>query len=187
MKFMVTRNALTLVELVVVLCILVALSGLVLPICSGNLTTAAETATRSSLTQIRDAMMDYWRDTKAVTLDGVSSYAIESQRFDLEWLFSNPVTNDTTNQFDPNSRMGWDGPYIAGTTADVVQWGGMTLLDGWNHQIVVQYVNPSDELKDVRVVSAGPNGVIDIPAAIATSALTSGNVGDDIYVAIALR
>lgn len=187
MKFTVTRNALSLLELVVVLSILVALSSLVIPLCSGNLTTAAETTTRASLHEIRDAQLKYWQDTKTVTLDGMSSYAIESQRFDLVWLFSNPVTNDSTNQFDPNSRIGWNGPYMAGTTADVVAWGGMTLLDAWNHEIEVQYVNPNNDLKDVRLVSPGPNGVVEIPAATATSALTSGNMGDDIYVAIMLR
>ena len=184
---MVTRNALTLVELVVVLCILAALGGLVVPLCSDNIAIAAETVTSASLTEIRDAMLEYWQDTKSVTLDGVSSYAIESQRFDIGWLFSNPVTNDGTNQFDPNSRSGWNGPYIAGTTADVVAWGGMTLLDGWNHEFSVQYVNPADDVKDVRIVSAGANGVIDIPAATATNALTAGSIGDDLYVALVLR
>ena len=185
--FMATRKALTLVELVIVLCILAALSSLVVPLCSDNVASAAETVTRASLTEVRDAMLKYWQDTKHVTLNGITSYAVETSRFDIAWLFDNPVTNDRTVQFDANTRIGWNGPYMAGTTADVVAWGGFTLLDGWNREIQVQYVDPTAELKDVRLVSAGPNGVIDMPAGTATTALTAANVGDDIYVALALR
>lgn len=184
---MATRNALTLMELVIVLCILIALSSLVVPLCSDNVATAAKTVTRASLTEIRDAMLKYWQDTKHVTLDGISSFAVEADRFQLAWLFDNPVTNDRTVQFDVNTRIGWNGPYMAGTTADVAEWGGFTLLDGWNREIEVQYVDPTADLKDVRLVSAGPNGVVDLPAATATTALTPANIGDDIYVAIVLR
>jgi hypothetical protein len=184
---MATRNALTLAELVIVLCILVALSGLVVPLCSDNLSSAAESVTLASLAETRDASLQYWRDTKHVVLDGVGSIATEAQRFNITWLFNNPVTGDKTVQFDPNLHSGWNGPYMAGSTADVIQFGGPALLDGWNHQLVAQYVDPSATLKDVRIVSAGPNGVIDIPAATATSALTSNSIGDDLYVSLMLR
>ncbi|MGN6133228.1 MAG: hypothetical protein ACTHOU_01965 [Aureliella sp.] len=187
MKFNAARKALTLLELVVVLCILAALGGMVVPLCSGNVAAAADSVTRASLTEIRDALNQYWQDTQYLTLDGISSYATESQRFDLAWLFLNPVTGDGTNQFDPNLRSGWNGPYMAGTSADIATWGSLTFVDGWNRQFTVQYVNPSDDVKDVRIVSSGPDGVIDIPAATATAALTSADTGDDIYVALVLR
>lgn len=181
-----TRNAFTLIELIVVLGILAALSGIVLPLCSENLSSASETATRSTLTEARNAMLQYWHDTKFVNLDGVTTVATEPQRFRISWLFANPVTNTTTVQFDPNLRTGWNGPYLATSTADITA-GGPNLVDAWNQTLSVQYVNPNDHLKDVRIVSAGRNGVVDIPAVTATSALTPSSIGDDLYVALMLR
>ncbi len=93
---------------------------------------------------------------------------------------------DRTISFDRNTLSGWNGPYLlsATTPPDAVVDG---LIDGWNHQLVVHYVNPGANLRDVRIVSPGPNGVIDISAATATSSLTTNNVGDDLYVSLLLR
>jgi prepilin-type N-terminal cleavage/methylation domain-containing protein len=182
-----SRNAFTLVELTVVLSILVALSSIVLPLCSENLIGANETATRATLAEARKAMLQYWHDTKVVELNGVTTVSTESQRFNLSWLFTNPVTHTTAIQFDPNLRTGWNGPYIATSTADSVAPAGPGLVDAWNQTLSVQYVNPSDSIKDVRIVSSGRNGVVDIPAGTATSALTTNSIGDDLYVALTLR
>ena len=181
-----TRKAFTLIELLVVLGILAALSGVVLPLCSENLTSANETVTRSTLAEGRTAMLQYWHDTKFVQLDGVTTVATELQRFNMAWLFTNPVTNTNTIQFDPNLRSGWNGPYLATSTLDSTV-GGPGLIDAWNQPLTVQYVNPGDAIKDVRIVSAGRNGVVDIPAATATAGLTTNSIGDDLYVALTLR
>jgi prepilin-type N-terminal cleavage/methylation domain-containing protein len=182
-----TRTAFTLIELIIVLSILVALSGIVLPLCSENLTVAKETVTRSTLAEARQAMLQYWHDTKLIDLNGVTTFATEAQRFSLSWLFFNPVTNNSTVQFDPNARSGWHGPYLATSTADSAALGGPNLIDGWNQTLVVQYVNAGSSLKDVRIVSPGPNGAVDIPSNTATSALTTNSIGDDLYVALMLR
>lgn len=181
-----TRNAFTLIELIVVLGILAALSGIVLPLCSDTLANANETVTRATLAEARSAMLQYWRDTKFVALDGVNTVASESQRFNLSWLFNNPVTNNSTVQFDANLRTGWNGPYVVTSTADT-GLGNPNLVDAWNQALSVQYVNPLDAVKDVRIVSAGRNGIVDIPSATATSALTTSSIGDDLYVALSLR
>ncbi len=181
-----TRYALTLAELVVVLFILVALAGLAAPLCSGQMSMAAQSTTQATLAQARDALEQYWRDTKHLTLDGVGSVATEQQRFNIEWLLANPVNGDRTISFDRNTLSGWNGPYLlAATTAPdaVVD----SLIDGWNRSLVVQYVNPGNTLRDVRIVSAGPDGIIDISAVAATSTLNSGNIGDDLYVSLLLR
>jgi prepilin-type N-terminal cleavage/methylation domain-containing protein len=104
---------------------------------------------------------------------------------------------DTTT--DPTAR-------AAGVTSD--QYGvaasttpnGVTIpgdpavLDGWGDPIVIQ--NPSailpggtlpDGGQDVRLVSAGPNGVVDTPPWVLTSALTAGQTGDDIVVSFEVR
>jgi len=186
-KIMKSRNAFTLVELIVVLSILIALSGILLPLCASGVTSAAETATRSTLCETRTALLQYWHDTKLLQLDGITTAATESQRFDVLWLFVSPITESNLADFDPNLRSGWNGPYMTTSTADAVASGGPNLVDGWNQLLTVQYVNPGNDLKDVRIVSSGLNGVIDIPANTASSALTTGSIGDDIYVALMLR
>lgn len=181
-----SRQAVTLAELVVVLFILVALAGLATPLCSGQMSTAANTTTQATLAQARDAVAQYWRDTKFIALDGVTTAATEAERFDIEWLLFNPVTADRTLSFDRNTLSGWNGPYVltATTSPDAVTDG---LIDGWNRSLVVHYVNPGSDIRDVRIVSAGPDGVIDISAVAATSSLTTNNVGDDLYVSLLLR
>ena len=179
-----TRLALTLVELITVLFILAALAGVVIPLCSEQVAQASQTATRATLVEVQQAVLRYWHDTKYVPLDGVNTVATEAQRFDLVWLFKNPVTDDTAVQYDPNTRRGWNGPYLLSPTAAD---GQRDLVDAWNNSLQVQYVNPAEDLKDVRIVSAGANGVVDIDPGTATSLLTSGSTGDDLYVAITLR
>ncbi len=170
-----------------VLLVVAAMAGIAVPVFSGKMVEANETATKASLSEIRDAVMEYWKDTKHVTLDGIGTVATEAQRFQIDWLFANPVSDDTTVDFDSNTRIGWNGPYIAESTGDIVALGGPALVDAWNQAIVLQDVNSSADLRDVRIVSGGPNGTVDIPSGTATSALTTANVGDDIYVAIELR
>lgn len=179
-----TRLALTLLELIAVLCILIAISGIAIPVCSDQLTSARQTATRSNLIEIQRAMQQYWHDTKLIPLDGIQSVATETQRFEITWLFRNPVTNDTTVQFDPNTRSGWNGPYLSASTA---LGSDPDLIDAWNNTLQVQYVDPNQDIKDVRIVSAGPDGVLQIPSGTASSLLTSGSIGDDLYVAMSLR
>ncbi len=181
-----TRPALTLAELVVVLFILVALAGLAAPLCSGQMNTAAHTTTQATLAHSRDALQQYWLDTKLLTLDGIGSVATEATRFDLEWLLADPVSGNRVVSFDRNTRSGWNGPYMlaATTPVDAITAG---FVDGWNRTLVVQYVNPGSLIRDVRIVSGGPDGVIDISAATASSALNANNVGDDLYVSLLLR
>ena len=181
------RNALTLVELVVVLMVLAALAGLMMPLFAGTIQNANEVTTRQTLVEIRDAIAEYWQDTKYITLDGVTSVATEADRFSIDWLFANPVTGDSTFTFSANTCVGWRGPYLLGTTGDIVALGSPQLIDAWNNPVHVQDVDPSAMLRDVRVVSGGPDGSISIPGSTATTALTTTDVGDDLYVALTLR
>jgi type II secretory pathway pseudopilin PulG len=180
---MFSRSAFTLLELISVLCILVALSGLLIPLCADQINHASQTATRATLVGVEQAIIQYWQDTKHVVLDGSSTFATEAQRFELVWLFRNPVTNDSTVQFDPNTGQGWNGPYLVKSTSGT---GTLGVVDAWNRTLAVQYINPNDSLKDVRFVSAGLNGVLEIPT-IATSQLSDEDIGDDVYVALMLR
>jgi hypothetical protein len=122
-----------------------------------------------------------------IPLDGIATTADESNRLHIDWLYNNPVSGDTVPSFDRNTLLGWNGPYLSGSTGTPHSPGFPTLIDAWNEVIVVQDVNPTVPLRDVRVVSGGPNKVIDIPAATATSALTDADIGDDLYVALTLQ
>ena len=59
------RRAVTLVELVVVMAILVALAGLVIPQFVSTTEDARGTAGRSSLVEVRDAVLQFWNDCKS--------------------------------------------------------------------------------------------------------------------------
>lgn len=182
-----TRAALTLAELVVVLAILAAVSGLLVPLFTNTIHDANEIATVTSLVEIRDGMADYWSDIKHVTLDGVTTVATDAQRLQLDWLLANPVTGDTTFDFEPSTRIGWRGPYLAKSSGGLMALSPVSLKDAWNNQIEVHDVDSTATPRDVRIVSGGPDGVVSIPTGVATSALTANDIGDDIYVAIELR
>ncbi|MCA9216156.1 MAG: hypothetical protein KDB27_23975 [Planctomycetales bacterium] len=181
------RAAVSLIELLVVISLLAALATLLVPMFSTVIHDANQVATKRSLAEVRDSVIDYWNDTKHVTLDGITTVATEANRFDTDWLFANPVTGDSTVDFDINTRIGWRGPYLVESTGNVVTAGSPYVIDAWNGEIEIQDVDSAAALRDVRIVSGGPDGTIDIPAATATSSLTAADVGDDIYVAIQLR
>ncbi len=182
-----TRKGHTLVELVVVLSVLAALAGMLVPLFTGTIQNAQQVTTEHSLVSVRDAVREYWRDTKHVTLNGITSVAIETNRLDISWLFANPVTGDATEDFSPNTLMGWRGPYLVSSTGGNVPVLSPSLIDAWNNQIAIQDVDPSASLRDVRIVSGGPDGSVNIPPSTATSDLTSTDIGDDVYVTLALH
>ena len=182
-----SRAAHTLVELAVVLSILAALSGLLVPLVTGTVHDSQQTATETSLVELRAAMSDYWRDTKHIALDGTTTAASNADRLQITWMFINPVTGDRTFDFDANTQVGWRGPYVLEVTQAPVVSGSPSLIDAWNNEIVVHDVDPSALLRDVRIVSGGPDGVITIPTSTATDALTAAEKGDDVYVVLRLR
>ncbi len=181
------RHAMTLLELVVVLAVLVATSSVLVPLFSGTLQSAQEDSTRRTLLVARAALLDYWSDTRLIAMDGIITAATENDRLDLIWLFRNPVSNDGTIDFAPPTRIGWRGPYVASSTGDLIAAGYPHLIDAWNQELAVQDVNPATAPRDVRIVSGGPNGIVEIPSATATAALTPTDMGDDIYVALRLH
>ena len=150
-----SRVALTLIELVVVLTVLAALSGLLVPLFTGTIHDAQQAATDRSIVEVRDALLDYWRDIKHETLDGVTTVATDADRLNIDWLFANPVTNDSSVDFDPNTQIGWRGPYLAESTGDLLVSGSPFLIDAWNNEIEIQDVDSTATLRDVRIVSGG--------------------------------
>ncbi len=181
------RKALTLIELIVVLTIIAALSGILVPLFAGTIQSANHVATERTLIGIREGLAEYWRDTKLISLDGIITVADESNRLHIDWLYNNPVTGDNTQDFDKNSLVGWRGPYLSNATGDPQSPNYPYLVDAWNQLVEIQDISPGSSLRDVRIVSGGPNKVIDIPLAVATGSLTETDIGDDIYVALTLQ
>jgi len=174
-------------EMVVVLCVLAALAGLSLPILSGTYSIAATSTTRSTLREVSRATNLYWSDCKLLKLDGTTTVATESTRFQVRWLFRNPQTDSSAKSYLINSSIGWNGPYILHPTGSPLQFGDVAIIDAWNHAITIQDVSSASTPRDVRIVSCGPNGLIDIPANVSTSSLDASNSGDDLYVALQLQ
>ena len=181
------RKAFTIAEMIVVLCLLAALATLTLPIMSGTLSVAASATTQSTLREVANATCHYWSDCKTLNLDGIATVADETTRFQMRWLFRNPQNDSSVSSFNLNSAIGWNGPDLMCSTGSPVAFGDVTIIDAWNHAVVMQDVNSAATRRDVRIVSPGPNGVINIPGGVATSALNASDVGDDLYVALLLH
>ena len=191
------RRAVTLVELVVVMAILVALAGLVIPQFVSTTEDARGTAGRSSLVEVRDAVLQFWNDCK---YDPILSANPRIQIVDL--IDPRSSNLEVFNPNVPDSTLGWNGPYleqsgrytVKGSTAvDYTAAYGTdddpAVLDPWLRPFVIQEAAPVGNSRQLRIVSAGPDGVFDILESTSSQELMSGAVasGDDLYVAFTLR
>jgi hypothetical protein len=152
-----------LIELLVVLMVLIAVAGIVIP----NVTdlrigsfgsqrkTPAEIVTETTLLRVRAAIMGgetmpgLWQD-----LGGREAELPQT----IAELFAPPA--GWTDSFDPNTRLGWRGPYIQPNGAQLglelagLGYGNATdpaILDGWGRPIVIQ--DPGT--LQIRLLSAG--------------------------------
>lgn len=205
------RRGLTLVELLAVLLILAAVSGLMLPLFSelgvtvfrdGEKKSPQEIATERSMQVLREAILGtpgqpgYFTDMGDLPR---ADFATQSSTGrpgtpQLRYLFINPaidglpIGQTAVTEYDPVTRTGWRGPYVqptgvyrldadAGFTTDygdiVPPYGGTTadpaVIDAWGNPIVLQeptgVIEISSQRGDqyARLVSAGPNGVLETP------------------------
>jgi prepilin-type N-terminal cleavage/methylation domain-containing protein len=164
------RQAFSLVELLVVLVILVAVAGLLVPLLTGIRISDAsgqrakspeQITTEASMRHVLEAVMGspqgqgYYSDMGALP-DAVAD------------LFVRPADADA---FDPVVGLGWRGPYLLQQTGQYdgrfgPQYGASgtpTVVDGWGRPLVVQWptVGTDTERKlYVRLVSAGPDGLL---------------------------
>ena len=182
------RRGFSLFEMLTSLVILAALAGIVLPQLGGVTGSARATVTNANLQLLREAIMDsYWGDMEGYPHP--SAAAIAGGRADhpqLRYLFVNPNTEDETIDYDPVTRLGWRGIYVQHShgSYQVIAGNGFTavygenddpaIVDGWNNPIVIQKPTvttkilpveiEAEQLLYTRLVSAGPDGVIDTPA-----------------------
>jgi type II secretory pathway pseudopilin PulG len=195
---------LTLLELVVVMIILVALASLVVPLVGNLVGDSRGDVTRQSLTEIRNVVANmYWDDMgKKLPRPGAAGIAAGRQNHpQVRYLFFNPNKDPetTVRDWDPAYRLGWRGPYLMNPggrfpepdptnfTDFYGEADDPAVLDAWGHPIVIQNPGLVGPAQDVRLVSAGPDGRIDIAPATWSGSLTDANDGDDLYVAFTLR
>ena len=169
----------TLLELVVVLGILVVLAGMVTPILDRGLYDAAEGVTRTNLGAVRDAITGRFSYQADV---GLRPSTIRD-------LLVRP-TDGTAPPFNPQTGIGWRGPYLmdqgftyvvqveAGFTGAYGVEGDPAVPDGWRKPIVLQ--TPLGDAHRARIVSAGPDGILQTPADVAYPLPASR--GDDLLV-----
>lgn len=137
----------------------------------------------------------------------------------LRYLFINPATEnalttsevlgggvantDTVNTYNPAYRLGWRGPYLvpnnnaaytintlAGFLEQYGETGDPAVLDGWGNPIVIQCPGLApDGALDVRLVSAGPNGIVNIDPTVSTATLLANPslTGDDVWISFEVR
>lgn len=171
------RQGFTLAELLIVLLIVVALAGIVVPLIASpsvataaGQRTAAELATERSLRTVRDVLLGtdgqpgYFADLGHWPAAAPGAYP------QLHYLFVNPATDTPERDFDPVTRRGWRGPYLAdsglryvldnaaGFVTQYGEPGDYAVPDGWGRPLVVQY---DGGLQTWQVVSAGSDGRLD--------------------------
>jgi type II secretory pathway pseudopilin PulG len=216
-------RGLTLIELVIVLTILVALGGLVVPMFGNMGEQAREEATKATLARVAEAIdgpggyaetMKYAKNPGAADPDERSGEGsglpwpsdtdgagvTRADHPQLAFLFKAPAG---LPDYDPVSRIGWNGPYLSTTTATAYQIEGtftdtfgeegedpadLAPLDGWGNPVVIQLPTAAtgtmvQRVEAVRLVSAGPNGAIETPANVRTPDTSDEDVvGDDIVL-----
>ena len=164
------RSALTLMELLVVLAILAALAAILVPLLSSSMQiTVSKDASGNSITKspqqiATEATMKQLRDTIAGTPDrpgywnDVLAYSGDPNQLHITIgdLFNNNRLPSSLQQFNPNTRRGWRGPYllnetgtypdptlqaniVRGFTSDYGAKGDSAMIDAWGNPIVIQW------------------------------------------------
>ncbi|MEM6505887.1 MAG: hypothetical protein AAF711_10515 [Planctomycetota bacterium] len=222
---------LTLLELLVVLTVLVALGGLIVPIFGSLVGDSQDQATRATMSEVAEVIvgpggyaevMQLARDASdsqfvgygtglpwpgpAETTTGGGSRADHPQ---LHYLFEQPTD---VLEYDPVRRIGWRDAWLSPITAtpygvdnsanftasygDGDGRGGasgddLAPIDGWGNPIVIQLPDETisglaaeeefqEQVRHVRLVSAGPNGVINTPSDELTP--TASEKNDDLVL-----
>jgi len=107
-----TQTGMSLLEITVVLLVLIALAGLTMPYVAGTSRKALCDATDLSMMNIKKVIMEkYYLDTLGYFPVSKSGTPLApGTDFSLHYLFD----KSGWNTFDPDSQIGWRGPYLQG-------------------------------------------------------------------------
>lgn len=196
------RSAMTLLELLVVLLILIATALILVPSFNnvqivsptGKSESPVKIATQATLNTVREAMAG--EDGVIESLSHKSN-ALPREIHDLvqEQAPDHMIeAAPELKEYDPINKIGWNGPYVHATGCN--ETGEPTIVDGWGNELELQVDFDKDgtinqvESKYIRVVSGGPNGQIETPDDSANmkpgedeiSELTLSECGDDMVL-----
>ena len=189
-------------ELLVVLTILVALSFIVVPMFSdfrvvtpsGASESPVEIATSATLDTVREAIIGEDGVVESLSHKSNALPRSISEMTKTKAPEHIQATAPELAKYDPAIGIGWHGPYLRPTGTSPT--GKPTVIDGWGNEIELQldFDNDGkidrDEVKYMRLVSAGPNGKIETPVdpenmkpgKNEAKQLTREECGDDIVV-----
>ncbi len=195
---------LTLLEMVVVIAILAVLAGLIVPMLgnlrfggAGGNRTAQQIATATTLASVRGAILGttaqpgLWQD-----LGERPTYFPQSI---ADLFLASTNLPKQLHAFDPVTQLGWRGPYLISSDAhysvDATNFtaaygsnGDPAILDAWGKPIVLQVPQVTgatldEEVQNARLVSAGPDGIIQTSLhKLMPSDLTPSDRGDDVVL-----
>jgi len=188
--------------MLLVVAILIVLAALIIPLLgnlrfsgAGRNRTAQEIATAATLGAVRDAILGtpaqpgLWQDL------GEQPGCFPKTVADLFRASTNLPAK--FQSFNPVTRLGWHGPYLSsGTgryavnsannfTSDYGADGDPAILDAWGRPMILQVpkVNGTNDILYARLVSAGPDGIIQTPVnKLAPSDLAPSDRGDDVIL-----
>jgi prepilin-type N-terminal cleavage/methylation domain-containing protein len=152
----------TLIEMVIVVAILMILAGIVVPMFSGIRDNSVSVATTATLRTIRDAIVGSGPGQPGYLSD------MGGLPVTMRDLFVMPTG---ASPFDPVTRRGWRGPYLLEATGTYPvndgygTKGDPAVLDSWGQPIVIQGAPTASDPNPpyIRLVSAGPDGIIQTP------------------------
>lgn len=185
----------TLLEVIIVVAILLIVAGIAVFRGAATVESAYQTVTATNLREIQNAILGKLGAPGFRDDVGEIPGMIE----DLLTIPQFTMTGVAVAPFDPSTGRGWNGPYIsnstgiynmngAGFTSDYGRNGGRAILDPWRRPIILQIpTTPGlahhDRIQYSRLVSAGPNGIIDTPPGMQAPDVTNpAHVDDDLIL-----
>jgi general secretion pathway protein G len=190
------RAGLTLLEIVVVIAVLAIVAGFIIPLLNGFAASSKITTAQASLATIRDAIMGtpdkpgYLSDTGQLpnTLADLFTQppGMPSFNRDTNRGWRGPyLLNSTGTLSSANSPQGfilgapvssYTTPYGALASEPYGNTGDSVIIDPWGNVIFLQWPTSGSSAAQnqefVRLISAGPNGIIDTPQNYLDTAVT---------------
>jgi len=150
------QHGFTLIEMVVVVAIIIALAGILVPIVTNELDEAKKSTAQATVNRLATAITQYMKDTSfpPTGKDGAKSYHyLSGAGIDPDKNKFASGSNGTLNDFLANNTHGtrnWKGPYLAEVAED--PWGRAYVVN------VHGYFNGKER---VWVLSSGPDQKMD--------------------------
>lgn len=199
-----SHKGFTLIELVVVMLVIAVIAGATITAFnSGFVDDQEQTAALYEMTQIRDAILQFKQDNPSHSLTDTNLCSPADASFLLTDAYDTDnvcnTTEATISAWDPNYRLGWQGPYMQklgnttatsvvniefdGTVNSETALANVTVLsDPYGDTGNPYYFFDLDDNDLGRIVSFGPNGIYESAANSCSDTDSSG--GDDLVVCL---